>query len=451
MWQCELGNAGEVMSSTGNRSTRFWSISRAMAHAPMISEPNGKGVLRRFADDQSGSNVIIFALIMPVLVGAAGLGTEAGWWSYKHKNMQSAADSGAASAATAGTNLNAEANAVTATYGYANGVNNVTVTVNQPPSTGNYTSNPQAVEVIVGQPQPRLLSALFGSDPVLITARAVAVPNAGTGCVLALDPTASGAVTVSGSNKLNLINCNLYSDSKASPSLNVSGSATISANQVGVVGDISGASSITATNGIRTGMRPFADPYANVSPPPEPSCSSAKITVNSNGKTNSLSPGCYSGSITINAGATLNLDPGIYYLDGANLSVAGNATITGTGVTLVFTGSGSNWGTASIGSNAIVNLTAPTSGATQGIVMYGDRKMPVGTAFNLTGGGTQNFAGAIYLPKADLSFSGGNGTGTSCTKVIADTLTFTGSSNLQVNCAGLGTAAIGITTAQLVE
>ena len=299
----------------------------------MIYEPSGKGVLRRFAEDQSGSNVIIFALIMPVLVGAAGLGTEAGWWSYKHKNMQSAADSGAASAATAGNNLNAEANAVTATYGYPNGVNNVTVTVNQPPSIGNFTSNPQAVEVIVRQPQPRLLSALFGSAPVLITARAVAVPNSGTGCVLALDPTASGAVTVSGSGKLNLINCNLYSNSNASPSLNVNGSAAVSANQVGVVGDISGASSITATNGIRTGIRPVADPYANVSPPPKPSCSNAKTTVNSNGKTTAISPGCYGGSITVNAGA-IDPGPGIYYLDGANLSVAGNATITGTGVTL---------------------------------------------------------------------------------------------------------------------
>ncbi|SIO65781.1 Putative Flp pilus-assembly TadE/G-like [Bradyrhizobium erythrophlei] len=397
---------------------------------------------------------------MPVLVGAAGLGTEAGWWSYKHKNMQSAADSGAASAATAGSNLNAEANAVTATYGYANGVNNVTVTVNQPPSTGNFTSNPQAVEVIIGQPQPRLFSALFGSAPVRITARAVAVPNAGTGCVLALNSTASPAVNVSGNNQLNLVNCNLYSNSSASPSLNVGGSAAVSANQVGVVGNVSGASNITATNGIRTGMRPVADPYASVSPPPESSCISAPQKVNSNGKTTTLNPGCYSGGVTVNSGEVLDLTPGIYYFYGTKgaLSVAGNATIsctscTGTnGVTLVFTGSSSSgWATASIGSNAIVNLTAPTSGSTQGIVMYGDRNMPAGTTFNLTGGGTQNFGGAIYLPKANLSFSGGNGTTTSCTKVIADTLTFTGSSNLKVNCAALGVAAIGISTAQLVE
>lgn len=413
--------------------------------------PNLIDLLQRFVQDQSGSYVILSALLMPVLVGTAGLGTEVGWWYYKHKNMQSAADSGAVSSATAGSNMTAEANAVTATYGYTNGLNNVTITLNQPPTTGAYQSNPQAVEVIVSQPQQRLLSSLFGSGQVLITARAVALPNSGTGCVLALNSTASPAINVSGTNQLNLIKCNLYSNSGGSPSLNVSGSGTIAANQVGVVGDVSGASSITATNGIRTHTKPVADPYSSIYPPSKPSCSNAKITVNSNGKTNSLSPGCYGGNITVNAGATLNLDPGIYYIDGGTLSVAGNATITGTGVTLVFTGSGSSWGTASIGSNAIIDLTAPTTGSTKGIVIYGDRNMPAGTTFNLTGGATQSFNGAIYLPKANLSFSGGNGASTSCTKIIADTLTFTGTSNVQVNCSALGTAAIGSQTAQLVE
>lgn len=431
-----------------NYRIQFTSITRPCA---LFSKPDGNSLLRRFKYDQSGSYTIVFALLMPVLVGAAGLGTEVGWWFYKHKNMQSAADSGAVSAAAAGTNLTTEANAVTSTYGYANGLNNATVIVNRPPSTGNHTSNPQAVEVIVGQSQPRLLSALFGSAPVPITARAVAVPNTGTGCVLALNSTASPAVNVGGSNKLNLLKCNLYSNSSAHPSLDVGGSAAVSANQVGAVGGISGTSNITASDGIRTGMRPTADPYESVSPPTQPSCSNAKINVNSSEKYTSLDPGCYSGSITVNAGATLTLSPGIYYLDGANLNVAGNATITGTGVTLVFTGSGSSWGTATIGSNAVVDLTAPSSGSTRGIVVYGDRKMPAGTAFNLGGGGTQNFGGAIYLPKANLSFSGGNGTSTSCTKIIADTMTFTGTSNLQVDCSALGTASIGNASAQLVE
>ncbi len=427
--------------------TRMGSVSQISGR--IVAEGRLRRLLQHFLRDQSGSYVLVVALMMPVLVGTAGLGTEVVWWLYKHKNMQSAADSGAVSAATAGSDIIAQANSVTASYGYVDGANSVAVTVNQPPSSGNYTTASQAVEVIVSQSQPRMLSSLFGSGPVVITARAVAVPNSGTGCVLGLDPTASSTVSVSGSNNLNLINCNLYSDSNAAPSLNVSGSANVSANQVGVVGTVSGASNITATNGIKTGMRAVTDPYANVTPTMPTYCDYPnKKQVKG---TTTLLPGVYCGDISVNAGATVTLSPGIYYFSGANLSVAGNATITGSGVTLIFTGSGNNWGSATIGSNANVTLTAPTSGVTQGIVMYGDRNMPVGTAFSLEGGGTQNFGGAIDLPKAALKFSGGNGTTTSCTQIIADTITFTGSSNVQVNCAALGSSAIGVQTAQLVE
>jgi len=406
-------------------------------------------LLGRFARDETGSYAIIVALLMPVLIGTAGLGTEVAWWFYKHKNMLSAADSAAVSAATAGINLTTEANAVTTLYGYANGIDNVTVTVNQPPSTGSFTSSSQAVEVIISQQQTRLLSALFGSGAVPVTARAVALANVGTGCVLALDPTANPAATVKGSAQINLINCNLYDNSNGSSALSVNGAATISANLVGVVGGVSGTSSITATNGIRTGVRAIADPYANVTPTMPTWCDySNKFNVKG---ITILSPGSYCGDISVNAGATLTLTPGIYYLNGANLSVAGNATILGTGVTLVFTGSGNNWGSATIGSNANVSLTAPVSGPTAGITIYGDRRMPVGTSFSLTGGGTQNLAGAIYLPSGALSFSGGNGTSTTCTQIIADTVTFVGNSNVQVNCAAMGGNTIGTVTAQLVE
>jgi hypothetical protein len=437
---------------TGWSTCRARISQRLVARTPLVARLRHRcGLLERFARDERGSYVLAVSLMAPVLIGIAGLGTEAVWWLYKHKNMQSAADSGAVSAATAGMNLTAEANSVMAAYGYANGVNSVTVAVNQPPSSGSYATSPQAVEVIVTQPQQRLLSSLFGTGLVSISARAVALGNSGTGCVLALDATASPAVSVKGGAALNLVNCNLYDNSSGAPALTVTGTASVNANMVSVVGSVSGSAGITATNGVRTGVRAMADPYASASPPGMPACDNKNYTVNSNGKTTSLDPGCYSGNITVNAGASLNLSPGIYYVNGSNLSVAGNATLTGTGVTLVFTGSGSKWGTASIGSNANVNLSAPTSGSTQGIVMYGDRNMPTGTAFSLTGGSTQTFTGALYLPKADLSYSGGDGTTTSCTKIIADTVTFTGNSNVQVNCAGLGTATIGTLTAQLVE
>src|SRR5437879_5933529 len=111
----------------------------------LVGGSRGRGLVQRFGRDQSGSYMIVVALLMPVLIGTAGLGTEVGWWLYKHKNLQSAADSGAVSAATAGENLTAEANAVTTSYGYADGLNGVTVTVNRPPASGTYAAMAQAV------------------------------------------------------------------------------------------------------------------------------------------------------------------------------------------------------------------------------------------------------------------------------------------------------------------
>ena len=43
-----------------------------------ISSKGAPSLLRRFAGDQSGSYVILSAVLMPVLVGTAGLGTEVG-------------------------------------------------------------------------------------------------------------------------------------------------------------------------------------------------------------------------------------------------------------------------------------------------------------------------------------------------------------------------------------
>ena len=57
-------------------------------------------------------------------------------------------------------------------------------------------------------------------------------------------------------------------------------------------------------------------------------------------------------------GATLNLSPGVYIINGGNLSVKGGATINATGgVTIILTSSsGSNYGTVSIAGGTNVNV-----------------------------------------------------------------------------------------------
>jgi hypothetical protein len=229
----------------------------------------------------------------------------------------------------------------------------------------------------------------------------------------------------------------------------MNGGATLSARSVSVVGGISGASSITTTDGTTTGAAAASDPYASASYPSFSGCDHHNF---SSKATETIDPGVYCGGMSLNAGANVTLNPGTYYLDQGSLSINGGATLSGTGVTIVFTSSsGSNYATASINGGATINLTAPTTGATAGIVFFGDRNMPVGSSFKFEGGTSQVLGGALYLPKGAVGFAGGSGTGNACTQLIADTITFTGNSNFAVNCAGYGTKPLGSGLARLVE
>jgi hypothetical protein len=407
------------------------------------------GSLKKFRGDESGNFLVAAALALPLLIGAVGFGTDYGLWVYGHQSLQAAADSAAVSAATAGSNLTLEAEGIAATYGFINDVNGVVVTVNQPPTSGAHAGTSGAVEVIISRPQKPLFSAVLGVKQFTESARSVAVYTGGSGCVLALDSVASGAVTVQGSAQVALSSCNLYDNSDSGSALVVSGSAAVSAQSVGTVGGISGTSGITTTEGIKTGIPPAVDPYAAASFPVYSGCNQTNFNAKSN---ITINPGVYCGGMSLTAGVVVNLNPGIYYLNQGSLSIAGNATLTGTGVTLVFTSStGKNFATASIGSNAVVNISAPTSGNTAGIVIFGDRNMPLGTAFKLAGGGSQTFGGAVYLPKGALSFAGGASATDGCTQVIADTITFSGNSSLAVNCSSYATKPVGSAAAALVE
>ena len=163
---------------------------------------------------------------------------------------------------------------------FTNGLSSTTVTVNHPPTTttGLNSANCDSrlsgyncyVEVVIQQPQTLFLSALFMSTGPTITTRAVGWANtgaAGTGCVMALNRTASHALQNSGSGNLTFNNCSLYDNSNAADALYVGGSGSIHAQSAYVVGNVSGTVNTTDTNGTHTGVNPARDPYANVASP----------------------------------------------------------------------------------------------------------------------------------------------------------------------------------------
>lgn len=413
-------------------------------------------IARKLWRDRRGSYSIMAALMLPAMAGFAALGTETGMWFYTHQTMQSAADAAAFSAAVAttsgGTAYTTQGRAVAARYGYVDGTAGASVTVNRPPLSGAYAGQAGAVEVIVQQPQSRLFSSVLTNAPLNVAARAVALSGGnGTGCVLALNPTASVDISAMGSPQVVLNGCSLYDNSNSSTALTVGGAATITAKSVSVVGGVSGAAKITTTDGIVTGAKPIPDPYADVPLPnytPGCECEHSDST---------LSPGVYCG-LTIHGNVTMQ--PGLYVIDGGSFTVNSWARLTGSGVTLVFTSrTGSDYPTVRINGGARVNLTAAadeTTGPTgqkalKGIVMYMDRNAPTGTDVRLNGGSNQKFKGALYFPKAKVTLTGGSDTdGSGCLQLIADTIAFGGNSNLAINCESAGTKPIGAPT-RLVE
>jgi len=429
-----------------------------MAQTSQPAEPKGKTLAqraKRFWRDRRGNYAVLTALMSPVLIGSAGLATEGGLWMYVHQSLQGAADSAALSAATLYTlnnqvSLDPQAQSVVATYGYTVGTAGTTVTVHRPPATGAYSGNNNAIEVIVTTQQSRLLSSLFSTGNVTLTGRAVALPgNNGTGCVLSLNLTVAGGVTSKGNSGITLQQCSVYDDSNNSSALVNGGTATIDALSVNVVGQISGGSGITTSQGVNVGISPIDDPYANVVMPTPGSCDYNNKTYKT---TLTISPGVYCNGIQLNAGAVVTMDPGVYFIDRGSLQMAGGSTLQGTGVTIIFTSStGSNWADATINGGATLAITAPSTGPLAGIAMFGDRNMPIDTTFKFNGGDTQTLGGAVYVPHGTLQYAGGNNANTNCTQIIADNVSFVGNALLKINCTGYGTRPIGTAVASLVE
>jgi hypothetical protein len=160
----------------------------------------------------------------------------------------------------------------------------------------------------------------------------------------------------------------------------------------------------------------------------------------------------FDGGLTISNG-TVTFNPGTYYIEGGTFTINGGAVVTGTGVTFVLTNSTLNPAYAKLnvsGSPSMsVNLTAPSTGTTTGIVFFGDRNAPTTNTDSISGNGSVTIDGAFYFPTQNFSISGNGVSASPCTEVVALTILDTGNGAFSSNCSSVGLS--GNTTAQLVE
>src|SRR3984893_9674634 len=150
---------------------------------------------------QSGQTTVLVGVILTVLIAFVSIASDFGLFQKDRRKMQNAADSAAIAgeqeinAGNAGAAVSA-AKHDAALNGYADGVSQITVTVNNPPLSGPHSGDSSAVEVIVSRVQSTMLLKFVNISTIKITARAVAIEGNAPYCIMALNPTATNAISL---------------------------------------------------------------------------------------------------------------------------------------------------------------------------------------------------------------------------------------------------------------
>jgi hypothetical protein len=209
---------------------------------------------------------------------------------------------------------------------------------------------------------------------------------------------------------------------------------------------------INATNGIKDNQTAAADPYGGVTIPTKTGATLLNAYTYNNNNTYQITPGQWTNGVTFSNGAKVNFAPGVYFVDKGTFNVQ-SSTLTGSGVTIVLSNTGSNYANVSISNGASVTLSAPTSGATQGIVFFSDRNAPLTPGQTFQGGSTLNLTGALYFPSTRVVYSNGvvSNPSSNCTQLIAGTIQFQGGANFAIGSCPTGVTSIGAGATKLVE
>jgi Flp pilus assembly protein TadG len=404
--------------------------------------------LSLFKKNNAGNVATMTAMLLPFLVGSVGLGVETAYWFHRDLQLQQAADKAAYAAAIEkreGTNASGILSAVTAVAtnnGYAPG----TLVVNDPPTSGGYSGSTTAIEVKLSRTIPRAFTALFISAPLVENARAVAIMQpANNACVLALSKNAAAAVEVAGNANVTLTGCNVMSNSVATNAVSVTTNGDLTADCIVSVGGITSSNNVNKTCAkLITDAPPAADPYSGLATPTSSVTGGSTTTGNGNNATTNFTPGNYTNGMTLQGTATLAA--GVYIISGGAFKINANALVTGSGVTIYI----ANGASVSINGTATVQLTAPVSGTYAGVLFFGARNGTADVTFN--GTANSSLTGALYFPNQDVSYLGNYSGTNGCTQVVADTVKWSGSVNINQDCSVYGLKSVpGVTVVKLVE
>ena len=431
----------------------MWKLSKLYSERVAACKNVAAETLRAFHENENGASAIIVALTLPALIGGMALAAEVSYWRLHQRAMQNAADAAVIAASTNGSsNYAAEGMAVAAQYGFQNGTKNVTVTVSNPSTAPGCTAN--CYTVTISDQVPLYLSQVVGYNgdstangqpATTIAGFAVATSaKAYSYCLMA-----KGGITTNGAPNANL-GCNIASN----------GSMTCHGHNLGApigdaVGTNSGCGIIQNSN-----VPPISDPYAALasniptdtcgSYPQEPTKKNQPALPSSNqwnGTANFSGYKVVCGDQQLTGDTTINgsSNGGVLVIENGQLDTNGY-TLSGSGLTIVFTGSNSSSYQHIPTGGGTLDIAAPTSGIWSGVAIYQDPSLTTNVDIAAAGNSpTWNITGLAYLPNSNVTLSGAVGkssAGASCFELVTGNLTINGTGNIFANDTGCASAGL---------
>ncbi|TNC15107.1 hypothetical protein FF100_05960 [Methylobacterium terricola] len=408
----------------------------------------GAGGGSRFWADRSGSIVVIFGLLGPVLLGMVGLAVDYATWTMQRTTLQQAADAAALAVISdlqvSGANA-LRMQSLAESYAKSNvklqrgdGAVKVTVTPvirERPgghfiPIDASRGRTPNAVTVTLSQRKfaimRRLVTPYLTDLSLSATAETVGTTKL---CIVALSRTGLGALQLYNWARIEAGDCAVYAMSSDVRGLVGGGASLLQASTTCAVGGFWGQSANFSPLPV-SGCPAIKDPLAERPAPPVGSCLQNNLILS--GGRYTLDPGTYCGGLMIKDGAEVRLRPGIFVMKDGPLVVGppqqmamieevceiasgikqcrnvskikAIGSLKGDDVGIYFTGNYTNSQIKSIGPlvflpNSAVELTAPRTGPMAGVMLFEDRSTMEGQQYVIMSDSARRLVGTIYLPR----------------------------------------------------
>jgi Flp pilus assembly protein TadG len=415
-------------------------------------------LVHKLLRDRTGNAMIVVAATAPLLVAASAIGLDTIQVTLAKRQLQRAADS----AAMAGAYSIAQSKTPQSSVTRDLELNNVVAlkepaTVENAPTSGLYAGNTRAVRVKLKASRSVPFMQFFTGTSMDIEVEATAaMVFQGESCVISLENTAVTGITFSGSTQVNL-GCGVSTNSTATNAVVAGGSSQVVASPIAAVGGVPASSSYIGSTLLLSNSFKQDDPFSALPDPTVPTNCLAELGVQPN-QTRTVGPSTPGGTVCyrgMDIKGTLNLEPGVYVIDGGTVSFGATAVVNGVGVTFVLTSSNATSNPASIATlnmhgGAVLNIKAPSTGTYTGVLLYQDRRTPLNNV-TINGNTASVYQGAFYLPTQQVTFNGNTGMQTRCIQFVARRMVFSGNSNIQNVCPeNEGSKAFPTSTVRLV-